>query len=90
MYIKAIDVDPYFLELILDHFKTQETCDKAVKEDSFSLQYFPNSFVTRGGCGCGVMTIMMMMVIIRIMIMMKINFLSGMMGIKNGRLKKQK
>ena len=90
MYIKAIDVDPYFLELILDHFKTQETCDKVVKEDSFSLQYFPNSFVTRGGCGCGVMTIMMMMVIIRIMIMMKINFLSGMMGIKNGRLKKQK
>ena len=90
MYIKAIDVDPYFLELILDHFKTQETCDKTVKEDSFSLQYFPNSFVTRGGCGCGVMTIMMMMVIIRIMIMMKINFLSGMMGIKNERLKKQK
>ena len=90
MYIKAIDVDPYFLELIPDHFKAQETCDKAVKEDSFSLQYFPNSFVTRGGCGCGVMTIMMMMVIIRIMIMMKINFLSGMMGIKNGRLKKQK
>ena len=90
MYIKAIDVDPYFLELILNHFKTQETCDKTVKEDSFSLQYFPNSFVTRGGCGCGVMTIMMMMVIIRIMIMMKINFLSGMMGIKNGRLKKQK
>ena len=90
MYIKAIDVDPYFLELIPDHFKAQEICDKAVKEDSFSLQYFPDSFVTRGGCRCGMMTIMMMMVIIGIMIMMKIYFLSGMMGIKNGRLKKQK
>ena len=36
------------------------------------------------------MTVMMMMVIIGIMVMMKINFLSGMMVIKNEKLKKQR
>ena len=36
------------------------------------------------------MTIMMMMAVIGMMMMMKINFLSGMMVIKNGRHKKHK
>ena len=36
---------------------------------------------------CGMMTIKMMVVVIEMM-MMKINFLSGMMAIKNRRLKK--
>ena len=29
------------------HFKTQEMCDKAGKENSSSLEYVPNYFVTR-------------------------------------------
>ena len=41
-YIKAV-----ILELIPDHFKTQEICDKAAKEDSSSLQFVTDWFVTR-------------------------------------------
>ena len=47
MCIKAVGVDPFFLELITDHFKTQEICDKAVKEDFSSLQFVSDWFVTR-------------------------------------------
>ena len=32
---------------IPDRFKTQEMCDQAVNEDSFSLQFVPDWFVTR-------------------------------------------
>ena len=45
--------------------------------------------MTRERLICGMMTIMMMMVVIGIMMMiMKINFLSGAMVVKDGRLKK--
>ena len=47
MCIKAVQVDPSFLGLISDHFKMQEICDKAVKEDPSSLQYVPGWFITR-------------------------------------------
>ena len=86
MCIKAVEVDPSFLELIPDHFKAQGICDKAVKEDSFYLSLI--GLLQGSGCGCGMITIMMMLVIIGMMIMMKINFLSGTMVIKNERLKK--
>ena len=33
MRIKAVEVDPSFLQLVPDHFKTKEICDKAVKAD---------------------------------------------------------
>ena len=29
MCIKAVEVDPSFMELVPDHLKTQEMCDKA-------------------------------------------------------------
>ena len=32
---------------ILDRFKTQKMCDKAVKDDSSSFQFVPDWFVTR-------------------------------------------
>ena len=41
-YIKAV-----ILELIPDHFKTQEICDKAAKKHSSSLQFVTDWFVTR-------------------------------------------
>ena len=34
---------------ITDHFKTQKICDKAVKDDSSSLQFVPYWFVTWEG-----------------------------------------
>ena len=30
-----------------DHFKTQEMCNETVRDDSFSLQFVPNWFVTQ-------------------------------------------
>ena len=72
---------------IPDRFKTQSMCEKAIKEDLLPRNLFLTGLLEESGCGCGMMTIMMMMVIIGIM-MMKINFLRGMMAIKNGRLKK--
>ena len=47
MCIKAVEVDPSFLQLIPDHFKTQGICDKAVRDDSSSLQFVPDWFVAR-------------------------------------------
>ena len=32
-----------------DHFKAQEICDKAVRDDSSSLQFVPDWLVTREG-----------------------------------------
>ena len=49
MCIKAVEVDPSFLQLIPDHFKMQEICNKAVNDDSSSLQFAPGLFVTRVG-----------------------------------------
>ena len=49
MFIKAVEVDPFFLQLFPDHFQAKEMCDKAIKEDSSSLQFIPDCFVTREG-----------------------------------------
>ena len=49
MCIKAVGVDPSFLQLVPNHFKMQGICDKAVRDDSFSLQFVPDWFVTREG-----------------------------------------
>ena len=42
---KAVEVDPSFLQL--DHFKMKEISDKVVKDDSSSLQFVPDWFITR-------------------------------------------
>ena len=47
MCIKAVWVDPSFLRLVPDHFKTRDMCDKAVEEDPELLEYVPDWFVTR-------------------------------------------
>ena len=47
MYEKVVEKDPYQLGDFLDHLKTQEMCDKAVRDYLFSLQFVPDWFVTR-------------------------------------------
>ena len=37
------------MQLVPDHFKTQGICDKAERDDSSSLQFVPDWFVTREG-----------------------------------------
>ena len=44
---RAIDKNPWCLEYVPDHFKTQEKCDMAVKDDSFFLQFVPDWFDTK-------------------------------------------
>ena len=46
MCIKALKVGPWQLKYVPNHFKTQEICDKAVRDDSSSLQYASDWFVT--------------------------------------------
>ena len=43
---RAVWLGPSVLQLVPDHFKTQEICDDAVRDESFSLQYVPDWFVT--------------------------------------------
>ena len=59
MCIKSVEVDPWQLYYVLDHFKTQEMCDKAVRDHFFCFEYVSG-------------------------------LLSGMMVIKDVRLRKQK
>ena len=48
MCIKATKVDPWQLQDVPDHFKTQDTCDNAVvMEDPWLLRYVPDWFVTQ-------------------------------------------
>ena len=47
MCIKGVEVCPRQLQYIPDHFKTQGTCDRAVRDDFFSLQFVPDWFVTQ-------------------------------------------
>ena len=44
---RAVWLGPSVLQLVPDHFKTQEICDDAVRDESFSLQYVPDWFVTQ-------------------------------------------
>ena len=46
MCFKAVKEDPKDLDIVPDHFKTQEMCDKTVSEDHYYLQYVTNCFVT--------------------------------------------
>ena len=43
----AVMENPCALEFVLDHFKIQEMCHDAFVEDTSSLQYFPDWFVTQ-------------------------------------------
>ena len=47
MCIKAVEVDPWQLYDVPDHFKSQKMCDAIVSEDPYSLQYIPHWFVTQ-------------------------------------------
>ena len=47
MCIKAVEVGPWLLEYVPDHFKTQEMCDTAVRDDFFSLRQLLDWFVTQ-------------------------------------------
>ena len=40
-------MNPWQVHDVPDHFKTQDMCDKTVRDDSFSLQFVPNWFVTQ-------------------------------------------
>ena len=43
---EPIEDEPETLEFVPDHFKTQEICDEAVKEDSWELEFVLDWFVT--------------------------------------------
>ena len=45
---EVTEVDPWQLKNVPNHFKTQEMCDKAVRDYLFSLQFVPDFFVTQG------------------------------------------
>ena len=47
MCIKAVEVDPSFLQLVSDHLKMQDMCNEAVRDDSSSLQFVPDWFITQ-------------------------------------------
>ena len=79
MCIKAAWVDPSFLRLVPDQYKTQEICERVVEDDSSSLQYLPDWFATQQQINYGVITMT---------IAMMISLLHGTMVIKNERLKK--
>ena len=44
---KAAEVDPWQLEDVPDQLKTQETCDKVVRDDAFSLVCVLDWFVSQ-------------------------------------------
>ena len=39
---KAVRMDPYSLEFVPDHLKTQEVCDEAVHREPYTLRYVPD------------------------------------------------
>ena len=39
---EAVDDNPNALGLVLDRYKTQEMCDKAVDDYSIALEFVPN------------------------------------------------
>ena len=43
----AVDVDPWTLYNVPDHFKTKKMCDNVVQRYSYSLQFVPDWFVTQ-------------------------------------------
>ena len=63
MFIKAVEVDTWQLKDVPDHFKTQEMCDKVVRDYLFSLQYVPDWLVTQHNYIHGMMTFMFTMIV---------------------------
>ena len=47
MCIERVEVDPWQLRDVPDHFKGQEMWDKTVREEPSCLQYVPDWFVTQ-------------------------------------------
>ena len=47
MCIKALEVDPWQLKDVPDHFKIQDMRDKAMRDDALSLVCVPDWFVTQ-------------------------------------------
>ena len=45
MCIEAVEVDPWQLKDVPDHFKKQKMCDKPVKDDPSSLRFVHDWFV---------------------------------------------
>ena len=41
----VVDIKSWLLKYVPGHLKTRRMCDKAVREDTFSLQYIPDWFV---------------------------------------------
>ena len=101
---EAVEAYPCTLKFVPDKYKTQMICEKAFEKPwLLLLEYAPDYFKTLEACDkavrddmwcgeiCGMINIIMMMVIIGLLrVMMMTNFLSGMMGIKNVRSRKQK
>ena len=44
---KEVDIEPRFLELVLDWLKTKGMCNKAVRRKPYTLRYVPDWFVTQ-------------------------------------------
>ena len=82
---EAVRRKPYTLGHVPDHFKIEKMCNKAVEKNPWSLVGIPDWFLTHQKI-CQVMKLIMAGVVcFRIMMMI---LLSGIMVIKNARLKK--
>ena len=44
---KAVNINPYFSEIIPDHYKTQGACEKAVEKYPWLLAYVPDDLKTQ-------------------------------------------
>ena len=44
---KGVRFRSWLIGHVLDHFKTQEMCDKAIKDDPSSLRFVPDWFVSQ-------------------------------------------
>ena len=40
---EVVQIEPYALEFVTDHFKTQEMCNKVIKADLYTLRYVPDN-----------------------------------------------
>ena len=47
---KAVNINPYFLEIFPDRYKTQEVCGKVVEKYPCSLKYVSDHFKTQDMC----------------------------------------
>ena len=50
MCIRGVEIDPWALGFVPDHYKTQEMCIRGVEVDPSFLQYVPDMFVTQEMC----------------------------------------